>query len=268
MINVTKKEQLENFNAALISYGKMAFPRVENWIEAFRQLIHLLEHSYKRGKVGGVAGVVDFEGFITNCYVMGTVNGNGNYYGDSYSYNAVGGMVGVVDNGTVINCYVSGAVNGRIDAHQLTGGMVGWLYGGIVANCYATNTVSGGYRCSGIVGNGAQGRVFNCAALNSSIGSQESMYNNITRVSYLDDISFFNNVAWSGMQAINGTFASRGHGADITSTQAKTASFWVTPTSAWTGWDTNVWDIANGRLPILKNVGGNQLANNPPAHLQ
>ena len=50
VINATKKEQLENFNAALILYGKTVFPRVENWIDAFRQLIHLLEHSHKRGK--------------------------------------------------------------------------------------------------------------------------------------------------------------------------------------------------------------------------
>ena len=50
MANATKKEQLENFNATLIAYGKMPYPRVGSWMESFRQLIHLLENSKKKGK--------------------------------------------------------------------------------------------------------------------------------------------------------------------------------------------------------------------------
>jgi len=50
MANATKKEQLENFNATLTAYGKMPYPRVKNWMESFRQLIHLLENSRKKGK--------------------------------------------------------------------------------------------------------------------------------------------------------------------------------------------------------------------------
>ncbi|GHT23998.1 hypothetical protein FACS189430_08190 [Bacteroidia bacterium] len=48
--NATKNEQLENFNSALNFYGKMPYPRTISWLDAFRQLIHLLEHSGKRGK--------------------------------------------------------------------------------------------------------------------------------------------------------------------------------------------------------------------------
>jgi AAA+ ATPase superfamily predicted ATPase len=48
--NTTKKEQLANFNAALNFYGKMPYPPVNSWMDAFRQLIHLLEHSGKHGK--------------------------------------------------------------------------------------------------------------------------------------------------------------------------------------------------------------------------
>jgi AAA+ ATPase superfamily predicted ATPase len=50
MANATKAEQIENFNATLTFYGKMPYPRVKSWMESFRQLIHLLEHSKKRGK--------------------------------------------------------------------------------------------------------------------------------------------------------------------------------------------------------------------------
>jgi len=50
MANATKKEQLENFNSTLIAYSKMPYPQVKNWMESFRQLIHLLENSKKKGK--------------------------------------------------------------------------------------------------------------------------------------------------------------------------------------------------------------------------
>ncbi|MDR3340708.1 MAG: AAA family ATPase [Candidatus Symbiothrix sp.] len=48
--NSNKKGQLQNFNTTLSFYGKMPYPKVNSWIDAFRQLIHLLEHSGKRGK--------------------------------------------------------------------------------------------------------------------------------------------------------------------------------------------------------------------------
>ena len=45
-----KEEQMENFNASLRSYGKMPYPQEKSWINAFRQLIHLLQNSRKKGK--------------------------------------------------------------------------------------------------------------------------------------------------------------------------------------------------------------------------
>ncbi|GHV58164.1 hypothetical protein FACS1894182_09220 [Bacteroidia bacterium] len=48
--SATKKEQLANFNSALNFYGKMPYPELNSWLDAFRQLIHLLEHSQKQGK--------------------------------------------------------------------------------------------------------------------------------------------------------------------------------------------------------------------------
>ena len=50
LANATKEEQLENFNATLTAYGKTPYSRAGNWTEAFRQLIHLLENSKKKGK--------------------------------------------------------------------------------------------------------------------------------------------------------------------------------------------------------------------------
>jgi AAA+ ATPase superfamily predicted ATPase len=48
--NSTKKEQLANFASALTFYGKMPYTPAKSWLDAFRQLIHLLENSKKRGK--------------------------------------------------------------------------------------------------------------------------------------------------------------------------------------------------------------------------
>ena len=50
LANATKEEQLENFNAVLSSYSKTPYSGAGNWLGAFRQLVHLLEHSRKKGK--------------------------------------------------------------------------------------------------------------------------------------------------------------------------------------------------------------------------
>jgi AAA+ ATPase superfamily predicted ATPase len=50
LANAGKKEQMKNFNSSLNHYGGMPYPQEKSWIEIFRQLIHLLEHSRKKGK--------------------------------------------------------------------------------------------------------------------------------------------------------------------------------------------------------------------------
>jgi AAA+ ATPase superfamily predicted ATPase len=50
LANAGKQEQLSNFNHTLNFYGKIPYPLVQSWLDAFRQLIHLLEHSAKKSK--------------------------------------------------------------------------------------------------------------------------------------------------------------------------------------------------------------------------
>ncbi|MDR2823799.1 MAG: ATP-binding protein [Prevotellaceae bacterium] len=50
LANAEKEEQIEAFRDALNFYGKMPYPKAETWLEAFRQLVHLLEHSGQKGK--------------------------------------------------------------------------------------------------------------------------------------------------------------------------------------------------------------------------
>jgi AAA+ ATPase superfamily predicted ATPase len=50
LANADTKMQLQNFNASLQKYSKHPYPLVNNWFDAFEQLIHLLQYSSKRGK--------------------------------------------------------------------------------------------------------------------------------------------------------------------------------------------------------------------------
>lgn len=50
LANEKAQKQLRNFNAALQKYGKMPYPVVDNWFDAFDQLIHLLENSETKGR--------------------------------------------------------------------------------------------------------------------------------------------------------------------------------------------------------------------------
>jgi AAA+ ATPase superfamily predicted ATPase len=50
LANATQEEQLENFASALSFYGQTPYSRAKSWLEAFRQLVHLLENDKKRRK--------------------------------------------------------------------------------------------------------------------------------------------------------------------------------------------------------------------------
>ena len=207
-------------------------------------------------EVGGVAGFS--QGIIQNCYVTGSVVGANN----------VGGVVGWNADRTIENCYTTCDVSG---VGGFVGGVAGMNFEGVVQNCYATGNVVGHSRVGGVVGNtGPNSIIKNCVALNKEVNSTQNNNTLIGRV--VGDFwisTLTNNFALVNMTSnvIFQTSGNRG-GIDITATQAKTASFWTTTTPNWTGWDTTIWDISDGRLPILRNVGGNQTTNNPPEHLR
>jgi hypothetical protein len=87
--------------------------------------------------VVAVGGLVGYNGgTMSNCYVMGNVNGD----------SGVGGLVG--DNeGTVSNCYATGSVRGN----EGVGGLVGDNEG-TVSNSCSTGSVSGDEYVGGLVG--------------------------------------------------------------------------------------------------------------------
>ena len=50
MANTDKETQLQNFNTSLQKYGKIPYPKVGSWLEAFEQLIHLLSNNKQKAK--------------------------------------------------------------------------------------------------------------------------------------------------------------------------------------------------------------------------
>ncbi|GHT20223.1 hypothetical protein AGMMS4957_06460 [Bacteroidia bacterium] len=50
MANSNADTQLQNFNASLNRYGSMRYPIVDNWFDAFEQLIHLLSQKKTKSK--------------------------------------------------------------------------------------------------------------------------------------------------------------------------------------------------------------------------
>jgi|GEM_PF-2558783 len=114
--------------------------------------------------VGGVVGIID-GGTVQNCYATGSVSGSGNVEGEGY----VGGVAGQVLNGKVQNCYATGSVSGT--GHYV-GGVAGQVLNGTVQNCYATGSVSGtGSAVGGVVGLVANSTVQNCYATGSINGN-------------------------------------------------------------------------------------------------
>jgi hypothetical protein len=208
--------------------------------------------------VGGVVGQ-NYAGTVENCYTTGTVNGNF----------TVGGVVGI-NYGTVQNCYATGDVSGEV----CVGGVVGSVVSNCtVRNCYATGDVIGTISIvGGVVGGGGNSTIQNSVALNRSVRLNTSDY--IYRVfAGTNTDELINNYArnpmtvqynWNGTTGTNKTInagLNTVDGANMTTTEAVTATWW-TAAGRWStanggsAWDfTNIWNPPSGtRLPTLRNM--------------
>lgn len=170
------------------------------------------------------------------------------FYGDSLASNGCG----------LENCYSLGDVSGNTYA----GGIAGYtILSGIIKNCYtAGNIYSSSASVGGVVGLGRLGRtsttIKNCIALNKSI---EGAVGRIVNGGALS-----NNYSRSDMDAtVGGTpyipddtinADDNKDGADITEAQWNSADWWEHTAL----FDPEVWELADGRLPVLIGVGGPQ----------
>ena len=210
--------------------------------------------------IGGIAGGIDGGSSVTGCYASVKMSGS----------NSIGGLVGLVgtgadNNGNITNCYATGSVTG---GGSNIGGLVGQIYTGNITNCYATGAVSGTGPSSNDVVGGILGRITNattsitnCVALNPSVTAAYGT--DVGRVLGRTDASSAtrsNNWALSNMTiTVNGgtpksPLANTGNGldgADVSSANSTSTSWW-TSASLGPGWDSAIWNFAEGELPKLK----------------
>ncbi len=133
------------------------------------------------GDVGGVVGHNNSSGngntaIVKNCYNTGTVSAVAQIADDGRGN--VGGVVGVIESGSVNDCYNTGTVTGSEDGSN-AGGVVGVVgtdrgseYKSTVSNCYNTGDVTGSGGSSnvgGVVGSIVVGNyeVTNCYYLDT-----------------------------------------------------------------------------------------------------
>ncbi|MBR4754759.1 MAG: Ig domain-containing protein, partial [Lachnospiraceae bacterium] len=159
------------------------------------------------------------DGTIKQCRNSGMVN-------DSYTYNKgpfSGGVVGIIDGGTVENCFNTGIVKGGDD--------VGGVAGVVICNTSSQNkgNVINCYNCTGQLDaeddtyrGGVIGRIIDSIAVNSFY--DKSLLTNSRAVGYEQGVNTFNNVEGKTTTEMTGLNA-----------------------SAYTGWDyENIWRLTTG----------------------
>ncbi|WNY22726.1 hypothetical protein MmiHf6_00110 [Methanimicrococcus hongohii] len=223
----------------------------------------------------GLVGTNMPGGIITNCTVLGTVNGN-----------QAGGITST-NSGIIEKCNVNVSVNGLSVAGSITGGnfdneivncmaegtvtsphaggIAGGNYGGNINYCISKTAILGdNILAGGIVGLN-KGNISNCVALNNCINGSKIISLNFNRengpiikfgqnsqVGYIaggmdyDKLSK-NSFGWNGIST-NKIRLSGDNGEKI-----MTGQIWNTfPNAIWVGWDTDVWKLGEDGLPALK----------------
>ena len=140
--------------------------------------------------VGAVAGQIDNNGMIMDCYSTGMVRASGSYLGGivglisggsnvTYCHStatvsgtgSVGGIAGR-NHGSVENTYFIGSVSGTNNV----GGVVGEKLGGSVTTSYSKGSVNGTIAIGGVVGRNAtnSGNIANCYSTSTVSGDENT----------------------------------------------------------------------------------------------
>jgi hypothetical protein len=117
--------------------------------------------------VGGLVGTIGFEfipapstppiKWVTNCYAIVNVTGDGN---------SIGGLIGHNYYLGISDCYAAG---NTVSSGNDVGGLVGYNSRGIVINCFSASSVEGENNVGGLVGLGSV-KINNCYSTGSIVG--------------------------------------------------------------------------------------------------
>jgi hypothetical protein len=126
-----------------------------------------IDSNYPGGLSGGLVGTLQ-DATVLNCSVEGGIIIAGEVY--------TGGLAGSVDGGLIENCYATIQVSGGLGpshasyASCFVGGLVGSGTNSTISNCYATGSVSGESGVGGLIGEGWNSTISNCYATGSVSG--------------------------------------------------------------------------------------------------
>jgi hypothetical protein len=114
--------------------------------------------------VGGLAGHLETNGFVLDCYSSCNVSGL------NATSDYIGGIAGWVENMCKItNCYSTGNISGR----DFVGGVVGWLsFNSFVSHCYSTGNVTGNQNVGGVAGSVVGSSLINSYSTSNVVGSR------------------------------------------------------------------------------------------------
>lgn len=225
-----------------------------------------IENSHATGRVessgentGGLVGLHNGTGIITNSYATGDISGQTNVGGFSGQNNGIiensyatgdvegsdnaGGFAGV-NYGTITGSYAEGAVSG----YSAIGGFVGVNSttasgNGEISDSYSTGTVTGisggSGNIGGFVGNMTYGtftNVYSYGAVNSSATNTGGFAGTITGGSVVN--SFWNTTA-AGMTGVSS-------GASTGLTGLTTQEFMNMNNFVGAGWNDTIWNLTQG----------------------
>lgn len=143
--------------------------------------------------VGGVVGYIDDSSTVTNCFNAGNVSGTG----------YVGGVIGNVYS-TVTNCHNTGEVSGDVGSAYI-GGVVGMIVDGTVTECGNSGKVScEGFNIGGIAGYCNAGSMANCYNTGNVYG--DSNVGGVLGCTFGTTMNCYNTGAVQGINCIGGVF--------------------------------------------------------------
>lgn len=232
---------------------------------------------------GGIAGISQNGSSITNCYTTPVKNKKRTQEVTIHSKQYAGGITGYNWN-NISSCFSSTAIKSE-GGGDYAGGISGYNIDGVISNCYFSGEIAGTY-AGGITGMNtpyynSSSTISYCYAMGkvttSIVGGIAGLNNKNAIISHCialntDGIEGSNNGRIIGYgydnNVLESNFASpliEGEwdattpdgkdGQDLTSDNFTTGNG-----NAFEDWDSGIWDNIDGdKLPILKNVGSNQL---------
>ena len=185
------------------------------------------------------------KGAVRNVSATGTVSGN--------SY--VGGLIGIIESGSVTRAHATGAVSG---VSSIVGGLAGYNLSGTISQTYATGAVSGNGLVGGLIGYNYAGMINQSYAT----GAASTNYGSVGGLVGTNDGTIEQTYATGAVSAINGNAG----GLVGQSGGTVTDSYWDTQTTGQTasaggtakttaqlqaalsaGFDASVWGIVAGQ---------------------